>query len=410
MGATCSHFGCRGDREDRTLGSVRALPLLLLCLARCASSPADPTVTLEPDTGAPGAAGSSSGAGGSPSPVDATYDGVSMDATTEARTRTRPLVGAIRWDAWVGDLSSVGTQVEASLSPSVYHDRVPFYGSEVAADRIEARCTTQAIVDQEIAYASAAGIDYFAFVAYATGSGLDLGRKLYLSSAYRGDVGFAIIKESYSWSAMATAELLSLFQMPEYVKVAGGKPLLYVLGSSGVSKAQIDEIRTAAVQAGLPTPYIALMRTDSNLATVTDLGLDALSMYATTWIGDGAAYATLAGTDVSQWEYGSSQGYHVVPHVTAGWDKRPRHDHPVSWEADPGPNAWVAMPTPAELAAHTQEALDWIGTHAMASDARTAIVYAWNEFDEGGFVCPTLAKYDGAARLDAIGAMLAAYR
>jgi hypothetical protein len=338
--------------------------------------------------------------------VDAT---VEVAAPQDVRApRTRPLVGAIRWDAWVGDKHPVGLEVEATLSPAAYHYRVPFYGKELGPDLIEARATTQQIADQEIAYAAGAGIDYFAFVGYQDDTGLDLGRKLYLSSARRSDVRFAIIMASNIWSAIPTSELASLFALSEYVTVLDRRPLLFVLGASGLAKSQIDDIRTATIAKGVSTPYIVLLRDDSNLDAVRTLGMDALGMYATSWIANGAPYADLAAADTGQWDYVASLGYKIVPHVTSGWDTRPIHDHALSWYPDPGPNGWVVMPTPAELAGHVKEGLDWVTANAVAADAKTVLVYAWNEFAEGGFICPTLAAYDGSARLDALGAMLAA--
>jgi hypothetical protein len=45
----------------------------------------------------------------------------------EATRLFRPLVGAIRWDAWHGELSEVGKAVEKTLSPPKYHFRLPWF-------------------------------------------------------------------------------------------------------------------------------------------------------------------------------------------------------------------------------------------------------------------------------------------
>ena len=96
----------------------------------------------------------------------------------------------------------------------------------------------------------------------------------------------------------------------------------------------------------------------------------------------------------------------------AGWDRRPRVEHPVPWEAawqkpNVGLDKYYVSPTPTELAGHLGEAFDWIGARAAQCPAQTVIIYAWNEHDEGGWLCPTLGA-DGkpdASRLQAIGAM-----
>lgn len=64
------------------------------------------------------------------------------------------LVGAIRWDAWVGTLNTdgvgatqVGLQVEQTLGPNKYHFRLPFFGVETGTDSVNARELTQGLMD-----------------------------------------------------------------------------------------------------------------------------------------------------------------------------------------------------------------------------------------------------------------------
>jgi hypothetical protein len=48
--------------------------------------------------------------------------------------------------------------------------------------------------------------------------------------------------------------------------------------------------------------------------------------------------------------------------------------------------------------------LDWVAAHRGLAEASAVLIYAWNEFDEGGWLAPGLT--DGAARLEAIGSVL----
>ena len=52
--------------------------------------------------------------------------------TYTQENRPRPLVGAIRWDAWTG--GAVTEQVKKTLGPRKYHDRLPWF-AEVIDDR-----------------------------------------------------------------------------------------------------------------------------------------------------------------------------------------------------------------------------------------------------------------------------------
>jgi hypothetical protein len=63
--------------------------------------------------------------------------------------------------------------------------------------------------------------------------------------------------------------------------------------------------------------------------------------------------------------------------------------NPVPWESwqrpGEGMDRWYAAPTPAELTRHVGQALRF----AAAQPHRAALVYAWNENDEGGWIEPT---------------------
>jgi hypothetical protein len=332
----------------------------------------------------------------------------------------RLLIGAIRWDAWIGDVPGydVGREVERSLGPARWHHRLPFYAQEVSSTEVRVRANTQAVMDQEIEYARTAGLDYWAFVMYPadnpqTRGGLDL----YLHSARRGDVGFAMAVQSYTFGDSDIARLVGYFRSGNYQRVAGGRPLVFMLGPPRVGdpewpniKVRVHRLRAAALDAGMATPYIVhLWGWDGARAVVDWLGLDAISAYSLNFDDRGASYSTLARKTESKWDEWRATGAKVVPLVTAGWDRRPRVEHPVSWEK---PNRLDAIdfyyepPTPAELAAHLQAALDWCARYPSATDASAVLIYAWNENDEGGWLMPSLWSAQGNARLEAIGRVL----
>jgi hypothetical protein len=52
-----------------------------------------------------------------------------------------------------------------------------------------------------------------------------------------------------------------------------------------------------------------------------------------------------------------------------------------------------------------QAALDWIKANPKSAEAKAVLIYAWNEFDEGGWLAPTLTE--GTARLDTMRSVLA---
>ncbi len=327
---------------------------------------------------------------------------------------TRATVGAIRWDAWFGDKGMPGQAVEKSLGPQLWHGRLPFYGKVLSDTQVQARGDTQEIMDREIEYAAGAGLDYWAFLTYNTGDPMTRALDLYLSSKHRTKIGFCVILHHIRQDALQdeARRIVGYLKEPGYQKVLGGRPLVYMLRCEA-PKAFYDDIRKSAVEAGLKEPYFVQM--DGDKASIGALGFDAVSAYCY-WMGGGrepaTPYAAVAKGAQERWDAWKLRGLKCVPLVSAGLDRRPRVQNPVPWETswekgaagDPATWPYAQPPRPTELAAHVQAALDWIKTNPTTAEANTAIIYAWNEFDEGGWICPTLTE--GTARLDAIRAVL----
>jgi hypothetical protein len=319
-----------------------------------------------------------------------------------------PTIGAIRWDAWTGSSNGVGIQIEKSLGPNQFHYRVPFFGVEVNSDSVTIDGTTQSIMDQEIDYAVHAGLDYWAFLWYSPASGLDQARNLYKSSSKKHLINYCLIIEQARFqNEVFIDEVVQEFGNSTYMKVMNNRPLLYFLGYSGISVSDIDTLRARSIRSGYGDPYIVMMRVDNNLNTLVDLHMDAFSMYAVTWLSGGIPYSQLVTTEIGQWDYiGKSSNKKFVPHVTTGWDKRTRYLNNVNWETAPSPNDWVQMPTPSELADHILNGVNWVKDNPVQAEANTVLVYAWNEHDEGGWLCPTLDQYGGTERIDTLRAKL----
>jgi hypothetical protein len=318
-----------------------------------------------------------------------------------------PSLGAIRWDAWTGTGNAIGIQVEQALSPGKYHYRVPFFGVETDTVTVKIDGTTQAIMDQEIDFARYAGLDYWAFVWYASSSGLDEARRLYDQSAKKNLIDYClIIEQSWFNTEISIADMISEFKDPSYFRVLDGRPLIYILGYTGIHVADIDSLRARSMAAGTANPYIVELRVDGNMNVVDEWHMDAFGMYATSWISNGSPYADLAEADIDQWNWvGINNGKKVVPHVTTGWDTRPIHDHPLNWYTVQNADDYVEAATPAELVNHVTEALDWVKSHPSLAEANTVLIYAWNEHVEGGWICPTLSNYGSTERIDALHAM-----
>lgn len=332
----------------------------------------------------------------------------------------QPIVGAIRWDAWVGQQSTVGTSVEKQLSPAKWQSRVPFFGNIISSNQVEIRGYTQPIIDQEITYAHRAGLDYWAFDLYPPADPMTQALNLYLSSSRVHDLNFTFIVGPAIFQN-DVQRLISLMQKPSYQKVLGNRPLVFFhdfnppwIASWGDwvgSKAKVDAFRTATQNAGLGNPYIVMMRFWSSVQQekdyVSGLGADAVSRYLVGSRVENGSYTDLTAEAKRIWELDKTSGAGVVPTLTTGLDSRPKIEIPNAWGTPPDPldvKYFYQQPTPPELAKHVQDGLDWMRSNPTSSPAQAAIIYAWNENVEGGWLTPTLGE--GTTRLDAIATVL----
>jgi hypothetical protein len=352
-----------------------------------------------------------------------------------------PIVGAIRWDAWYGDrpagqVSPIPReQVEKTLAPPKYHFRLPFFAHVDADGTVSINGDSQATMDQEITYARRAGLDYWAFVDYWSDPTLTIAFKRYTAAKEKKGIRFCFIEEGGrldgqgldGWTSTAIPRLVAEFADPNYQRVLGDRPLLFVFGPPKIiGKSQFDALSQAAIAAGLQRPYYVLMGfhpvQDNDDAQA--LGFDAVSSYAkgAGYVWDQWAYSDLTkAVQSSYWDTCRDNHISTVTFVSTGWDPRPRLENPVTWihvtpHPDPTPPAQQqplidgATASPDQIAAHLKAAIQWTKQNRDIDPANAIIVYAWNENDEGGWLIPTLGpngKPD-TGRIDALAHVLAA--
>jgi len=204
---------------------------------------------------------------------------------------------------------------------------------------------------------------------------------------------------------------LALLKEPGYQTVLDGRPLVYAFCGEKFPFERFAELRAAASDAGID-PYFVYMGWSpaSDFKRVSPKGFDAVSNYAR--CGEQPDFADLVeSVEQHYWQNAANAGVPYVPMVTSGWDKRPRKDNPVSWEKDAAyhtQEVWPSTATPAEIAAHLERAISFVKSHPDTCEANAIIIYAWNEYDEGGWIAPTRGANGepDASRLDAIQSVL----
>jgi len=328
--------------------------------------------------------------------------------TFAEETRPVPLVGAIRWDAWTG--GRVTEQVERTLGPLKYHERLPWFAEVINDQTVKIDGSRTGVMDQEIDFAVAAGLDYWAFLVYPEASPMSVALKHYLQSPKRSQIRFCLILHNTlnakddQWPGERD-RAVALLKEPGYQKVLDGRPLVYAFAGKAFPFVRFSEFLAAARKEGA-NPYCVYMGWNpaSDFERVTKTGFHAVSAYAKS--GEQDQFTNLAASVENDWLKAAQAGVPYVPLVTTGWDKRPRQDHPVSWETNDSYHAQKVFPsqaTPAEISAHLGCAVSFVKVNPRICEVNAIIIYAWNEHDEGGWLAPTRGS-DGkpdTSRIDA---------
>ncbi len=306
-------------------------------------------------------------------------------------------MGVIRWDAWYGhdgNEKSVISQVEKTLSPAEYHFRAPFFAKVTDDGKIEIPEYTQEIFDKEMEYAADAGIDYFAFLMYS--NDMKKAREFYKTSKYNDRVKMCCIvrpgQEEFK------DEVIELFQQDYYMTVLDGRPLLYFYFETDAEfnnlPGAIADYKARCLQNGIKEPYVAVMPT-SGVATsfyeqYKDTDADSAARYGVAG-SNGEAFANIITRAKQMWADGKEKCGQVIPNVSFGWDTVPRAINPVSWMTV-SKNSYAAQATEQELYEFVKAAFDFTNdeSNKLSTLANTISIYAWNEHDEGGWVCPTI--------------------
>ncbi len=324
------------------------------------------------------------------------------------------LVGAIRWDGWYKShdpraQNSVPAIVEKNLSFPRYRFRVPYF-AEMAGRKVSMPYITQELIDREIALARDAGIDYWAYCWYRDdGSGLADARLMHMKSARANDVKLcAMLENGHFHTDADIAALVADFKRDNYLKVAEGRPLVFFFDANDQTAGTILRLRKATASQGLPEPYVAMMGHRDPCANADQAGADAVSRYVT--LGqDQEAYASLATRERRSWDEFRDRGKEVIPIVTAGWDPRPRIGR-TPWGVHYCKTCWAETATAEEIADQIVAGIRWVNSNPQAGQASCILIYAWNEYDEGGWIAPVLQDYVNGQlipeRLNAISSVL----
>ena len=290
----------------------------------------------------------------------------------------------------------------------------------------------QATMDREIAAAATNGVSFFQILWYCPGDAsnrhpqaekLNQGLRLFLASPNNRQMKFTLefvnhppfgIEADTAWEN-ACRGWCEAMKHPSYLRL-GGRPMFKVHGAehffnqNGRDAARvaqrIETLRRIARGAGLP----GLLIGGGVMAGAVDTG-PAVAPYdfLTTYMDLPSLppqdrpypYADLLKFAEAGWDrYARLSQKPYVPYLPSGWDPRPWRDPRSSFEL-PDREQWL---TALRRAKSALDAAPNLGVSVgPGKRQKMLLIYAWNEFGEGGIVAPTRA--DGDMKLRAIASV-----
>lgn len=308
--------------------------------------------------------------------------------------------GAIRWDAYFStdsEKSTVSRQVARALSPEQYNYRAPYFAKKENG-KITFPVPVQEQFDREAELAISAGIDYFAYCWYRDNDEMSYARKQHLRSKYRDRIKMCAIVHVTGFDEETYSSLAAAMKEDCYLKFEN-RPVVYVFGACSAGNLK-DKITEYAVNAGCERPYFIGMNPENQPYMLDRLAcFEAIGSYAFPAVGQGETYKSLAARCEKMNLLRLKSDSECVPVICLGHDFRPRIDNPVSWM---GGKTYSLPPESGEIYSHALNTFKALKSNPQKPN--TALIYAWNEHDEGGWICPTICNESHLEEIkDALG-------
>jgi hypothetical protein len=329
-----------------------------------------------------------------------------MGANASSIASARATVGAYYFDGWAGssdrwrdDPAWTRLHPPTHLTKRMleeFADREPVWGWR--DNKLE-------IVERQIDLAADHGIAFFAFCWYwnkdqekRDQQPLHTGLQLFLKAKNHQRLRFCLLVANHQgflfqgadeWEKAAEA-WLPYFKHPQHLTV-DGRPLVLVFNPSNGDKEGLARIQAVVRKAGLPGVAIAGCGGGEAKTGFTHRAhYNIVPGYAGR--SEAHKYAELVQAHQQAWRGSREQPY--MPTLSVGWDKRP-------WEGERGlgqqPGWHFPDRTPAQFAKALQSAVEWMDQHPdQTTTERIVLLYAWNEFGEGGYLAPTKGDPEGA--------------
>ena len=271
------------------------------------------------------------------------------------------------------------------------------------------RDDTEEIMARQIDLAADNGISYFSFCWYWSNNKGPINiekiendskhfpMKMFMNAKNNNRMEFCLLVANHAGAEIVGHEAwkqaadywITLFKHPRYLKV-DGKPMIVIFSSGGGTAEDFAYMQKAAREAGFPGVEVACCGNGSletGYSIITDYCLRP---------GYGAAseehqYEEMVEAHTSRWRGSSQQPY--IPVATVGWDRRPWEEG-LPWDIV---TSWYFVgKTPEAFEKFLFKMLNWMNDNPeKVTKERLAMLYAWNEIGEGGWLVPCKEDPDG---------------
>ncbi len=334
-----------------------------------------------------------------------------------AAAPSQPLVGAYYFAGWWRPLPNK-YHIEGKDWRPDFPERVSLLGDY----------NEQATMDKEIAAAASHGVNFFQILWYYQNPNrplerhaemLNEGLRLFMLSKNNRQMQFAMeitnhppfeIENDTEWERLCSY-FCKVMKHPSYMKV-DGRPVITILSVDMFYKqsgsnfkrmaARLTKLRKMAIKSGAGDPLFgggvgAGRMAEGEIIEPYDFLTTYMEMPNFPKQQASYSYEHLIKYAEDSWKRYEKCGRPYVPYIPSGWDPRPWKDPRCSFDL-PNQAEWTNA---LQRARKSLELSHNLGIpKADGSVQRAVLVYAWNEFGEGGIIAPT--KGDKLMKLEAI--------
>lgn len=309
-------------------------------------------------------------------------------------------VGAVNWDCSLPDETFFGFYSAKSLSPEKFRSSTPYYAIVEGSNKICYHYRSLEEYEREMQYAIDAGIDYFAYCWYGENPkhreykwqenlyALTYARKMHIKSSLKNRIKLcAIIGVGAKEEELSAEDMIKLAEemKQDYYQKIDGRPLVYVF--DGYKQETSKILSEVCDKRGTPKPYFVFMCSETSEIKVKKNGVEsAVCEYA--FPQSAKNYDEFISHLIDDLKTRYKLGINVIPQFSLGWNPSPRIENSVPW-CNYEDKTYLPQITKEELLQGAEKFTEYLVENKEHNTTNQILIFAWNEFEEGGYICPT---------------------